>query len=113
LATQTLQNVRQRSLHLLEQSTLSCALDIALLFVTPQPCVQADAYAQLQQLPFTGPLPNNRTTYCIYGSGVRTPRSLTYLKDFVSDELAEVPTASFNTTGDQVVTLSSLSLCDK
>jgi hypothetical protein len=75
--------------------------------------MQADAYTSSQQVAITGPLPNNITTYCIYGTAMRTPRTLKYSKAFVSGDQAELPTASFNTTGDQVVALSSLSLCDK
>jgi hypothetical protein len=74
--------------------------------------MQADAYTSAQQVAITGPLPNNITTYCIYGSAVKTPRTLKYSKAFVSGQIAEVPT-SIDTPGDSVVALSSLSLCDK
>jgi hypothetical protein len=76
------------------------------------PLLQADAIAQAQQVQITGPLPNI-ATYCIYGNGVATPRTLKFNATFKAGEIAELPTASTNTTGDQVVAFASLSLCDK
>lgn len=74
--------------------------------------LQADAYEDAQQVQITGPLPNGIATYCIYGEGIRTPASLRYASAFKAG-IADLPTTSGTTMGDTVVTLSSLSLCDK
>jgi hypothetical protein len=74
--------------------------------------LQADAFAQLQQVQITGALPNI-TTYCIYGNGVATPRTLKFNATFKAGDIAELPTASTSTTGDKVVAFASLRLCDK
>jgi hypothetical protein len=74
--------------------------------------MQADAITQAQQVQITGPIPNI-TTYCIYASGVATPRTLKFSARFEKGKVAKLPTASVNVAGDQVIPLSSLSLCDQ